>query len=94
MIGYQDYSKFSQGQGFAGALCWKATKRSHQTVSTSWLAVDCGECKRQMIGRIVRGPGGTESVVVDVNSSYLTLRAAGLSPFTLPWRELNDWTPA
>jgi hypothetical protein len=49
-IHYENYRRFSKGQGFIGPACGAV---SAQAVSERWFAVDCPDCKLMLCGKRV-----------------------------------------
>ena len=86
-IHYQDHERFSRGQGFIGAACRPI---SGQAKSKRWLAVDCRDCKRTLIGREIVTDTGRVARIAFVFSD-----GVGLSDGEwIGYRQLDfDWAP-
>lgn len=77
-IHYENYGRFSKGQGFIGASCRPV---SPQAKSARWKGVDCRECKDTLTGRHVISRHGTLGVIesVDMFGVWIHMSATGES---------------
>jgi hypothetical protein len=92
-IHYENYSRFSKGQGFAGVACRAV---SAQASSPRFSAVDCMPCKETLIGkRVISRRGVTGGVTeVDVAAGAVWIRPLmDRLAIHVPFRDLDtDWT--
>lgn len=93
-IHYQNYKRFSVGQGFAGVLC---RGLGAQVSSGRWPAVDCQACRDKIIDVEVISREGERGIVqsVEYRGAYvLIFGAAAMIERRIPWAELDkDWVP-
>lgn len=73
-IHFENYKTYSKGQGFIGALCRPV---SPQAKAARWKAVDCPECRTQIIGRRVVSRSGQVGNVEILRSSGVEIRIDG-----------------
>lgn len=92
-IHYENYSRFSKGQGFAGVACRTV---SAQASSPRFSAVDCTPCKETLIDKKVISRRGVTGKVTEVD---MTTGAVWIRPLMdrlaiqVPFRDLDaDWT--
>ncbi len=92
-IHYENYSRFSKGQGFAGVACRTV---SAQASSPRFSAVDCTPCKETLIGKkVISRFGATgEVTVVDMTAGVVWVRPPmDRLNLRVPFRDLDaDWT--
>lgn len=91
-IHYENYARFSKGQGFIGAACRPV---SPQAKSARWKAVDCRECKNALIGRHVISRGGTLGTVESVDPFGVSINLAATGELLRVQFETLDesWAP-
>lgn len=90
-IGYENYRRFSKGQGFVGEACHIPGKGGggHQATSKRWFAVDCWPCRRTLIGKRIVSREGRVATVVSVEATGVAIDEGGV----LTWLELDEeWT--
>lgn len=96
MIHYENYSRFSRDQGYAGSLCRTI---SGQAKTMRWVAVDCGACREKLVGRRVISASvqGESGVVEKVLSTGVFVRINGgenVVVRVVNWRDFDfEWGP-
>lgn len=94
-IHYQNYKRFSAGQGFAGVLC---RGLGAFVDSKRWVAVDCQACRIKIIDVEVISRDGERGTIEGVGPLGVELSIIGdngLSTWRrVAWADLDkDWAP-
>lgn len=97
VIHYENYSRFSRGQGYVGALCRTV---SPQAKSMRWVAVDCGACREKIVGQRVISSTieGEQGEIEKVLSTGVFVRIFDSSfparVVVVNWRDFDfEWGP-
>jgi hypothetical protein len=89
-IHYENYQRFSKGQGFAGVLC-----RGFGVSASSkrWMAVDCQACREKIVGREVISREGERGCIEHATQAGIEIaRGDYFAPIT--WAAFDkDWAP-
>lgn len=89
-IHYQNYRRFSVGQGYAGVLC---RGLGAQASSERWPAVDCQACRDKIIDVEVISREGVRGRIVRADRSYAKMLIGNVE-WSITWREIDeDWAP-
>lgn len=91
-IHYENYARFSKGQGFIGSACRPV---SPQAKSARWKAVDCRECKNTLVGRHVISRHATLGVIESVDPFGVWINPAATGEtLRKTFEQLDeDWAP-
>lgn len=89
MIHYENYRRFSKGQGYIGSMCRPAG--GPMATSARWFATDCRDCKRKIAGRRVINQIGEVGEILSVEVDGVWIRD---QVDLVSWRWLDEfWAP-
>lgn len=89
-IHYQNYKRFSAGQGYAGVKC---RGLGAQVSSERWHAVDCQACRDTIIDVEVISRQGRSGRVRHATWRAVTIKS-GDDEIDIPWSAFDtDWAP-
>lgn len=90
-IHYENYARFSKGQGFIGAACRPV---SGQAKTARFHACDCAECKKTLIDRLVISREGATGEIVSVTATGVEIDFGGRANLAVDFVELDEsWAP-
>lgn len=89
-IHYENYKRFSKGQGFAGVLC---AGLGAQVSSKRFFATDCMPCKEKVVDKVIVSRHSEIGLIewVEARGAHVLI---GQGERWITWREMDDdWAP-
>lgn len=89
-IHYQNYKRFSAGQGYAGVICREIDA---QASSERWMAVDCQNCRERLVDVEIISRDGDRGQIVRVDRHRAKVLISNVE-HSISWGEIDrHWAP-